>query len=521
MKVVTAPQMREIDRRTIEQEGVPSLTLMENAGQGVFQVVREYLADEGRPRVVVLCGRGNNGGDGLVVARKLREADVNPVVFLAGDPKTLSGDAAANYRRAREESIDIHEVAAESVAEVAAACGEADVVVDALLGTGISGEVTGVVGDLIDAIDQSEAVVVAVDVPSGLNADDGTPCGRAVVADATPTMGLPKLGLVLPSGRQYAGSVRVVDIGVPEHVIEEADATAEILTGSEARALLPPRPLDAHKGDFGRVLVVAGSVGMTGAAALCSEAALRIGAGLVYLAIPRGLNDLLEIKLTEVITCPMPETRRRSLALASTDKIVELAAQCDAVALGPGLSQDPETQQVVYRLVDGIDRPLVIDADGLNALRRHENPLPARTAPTVITPHPGEMARLLGTTTDEIQTDRMGAARRAAEQFRSVVVLKGAGTITTQPGDGLCTINTTGNPGMASGGTGDVLTGMIAGLLAQHVAPLSPYDAARLGVYLHGLAGDLAAAETGQMSMIAGDVLRHVATAVRRIQEGS
>lgn len=520
MKVVTAAQMREIDRRTIEQEGIPSLTLMENAGQGVFQVVREHLAEEGRPRVVVLCGKGNNGGDGLVVARKLREADVNPVVFLAGDPKTLSGDAAANYRRAREESIDIHEVAAGSLEEVTAACAGADVVVDALLGTGISGEVTGVVGDLVDAINQCQAVVVAVDVPSGLNADDGTPCGRAVVADATPTMGLPKLGLVLPCGREYAGSLRVVDIGVPDHVIEEAEATAEILTAAEVRPLLPPRPLDAHKGDFGRVLVVAGSVGMTGAAALCSEAVLRMGAGLVYLATPRSLNDLLEIKVTEVITCPMPETGRRSLGLDAVESILELAGQCDAVALGPGLSQDPETQQAVYRLVEGIDRPLVIDADGLNALQRHQDLLSARTAPTVITPHPGEMARLMGTATSDIQGDRMGAARRAAEEFNSVVVLKGAGTITAQPGGDLYTVNTTGNPGMASGGTGDVLTGMITGLLAQRAAPLSPHDAARVGVYLHGLAGDLAAAEIGQTSVIAGDVLRHVATAVRRIQEG-
>lgn len=520
MKVVTAAQMREIDRRTIEQEGIPGLTLMENAGQGVFQVVMEYVEEDSRPRVVILCGKGNNGGDGFVVARRLRQADLNPTVFAVADPGALSDDAAANYRRAREESVDLRQVSGGDAGE-AAACADADIIVDALLGTGVSGEVTGPIADLIDAINRSEAIVVAVDIPSGLNADDGTPCGRAVCADATPTMGLPKLGLVLPAGREYAGSVRVVDIGVPDRVVEEADAAAEILTAAEVRALLPPRPLAAHKGDFGRVLVVAGSVGMTGAAALCSEAALRIGAGLVYLATPKSLNDILEGMLTEVITHPMPETRRRSLGLGAADRIIELATECDAVALGPGLSQDPETQQLIYRLVEGIERPLLVDADGINALQRHPDLLTGRSAPTIVTPHPGEMARLLGATAEDIQADRMGAARRAAGQFNSVVVLKGAGTLTVQPGGARPTVNTTGNPGMASGGTGDVLTGIVVGLLAQRVSPLSPHDAARVGVYLHGLAGDLAAAEMGQAGMIAGDLLRQVPAAVRRLREGA
>jgi NAD(P)H-hydrate epimerase len=308
---------------------------------------------------------------------------------------------------------------------------------------------------------------------------------------------------------------------VPEHLVETSEAEAEILTAAEVRGLLPPRPLDAHKGDFGRVLVVAGSVGMTGAAALCGEAALRIGAGLVYVATPKSLNEVLEAKVTEVITHPMPETPRRSLALDAAEPIIELAGQCDAVALGPGLSQDPETQQLVYRLVEGIDKPLLVDADGLNALRRQRGLLVGRQHATIVTPHPGEMARLMGTRASDVQADRASAARRAAKELGSIIVLKGAGTLVVEPGRDLYTVNTTGNSGMASGGTGDVLSGMIVGLLAQSVTPLSPYHAARLGVYLHGLAGDLAAVEIGQRGLVAGDLLRHVPAALRRIEEGA
>jgi NAD(P)H-hydrate epimerase len=307
----------------------------------------------------------------------------------------------------------------------------------------------------------------------------------------------------------------VVDIGFPDDLIEESPAVAEVLTGDEVRAMVPARDPESHKGTFGRALVIAGSVGMTGAAALASESALRAGAGLVYLALPRSLNDILEGKCTEVITRPLPETEARSLAAAARDEILTLAADCDAVILGPGISQVPETQALIRDVVTAMAAPLVLDADGLNALGGDLSILKGRTAPTIITPHPGEMSRLLGMPIADIQADRLAAARRCAEESGSVVVLKGARTVVCMAGRPPW-INPTGNPGMATAGTGDVLTGLIGGLLAQG---LTPEDAACAGVFLHGLAGDLAAEDLTEPAMIAGDVLAWVPAAWRVLLE--
>lgn len=522
MKVVTAAQMQAIDRRAIEECGVPGETLMENAGRAVFAALRDALGGVAGRSVAVVCGRGNNGGDGMVVARLARESGAQVHVLLAGRQQEMRGDAALNLRRARLCGIPIAEVTQDFSEDtppphVRRAMERADSIVDALLGTGAKGAAEGVTASLIGCINRARTArgipVVSIDVPSGIDADTGAVPGPAVQADCTVTMGLPKVGLVTFPAAGHVGRLRVADIGIPAHAIEQAECSAEWVDEGQVAALFKARRPDAHKGDFGRVFIVAGSVGMTGAAALCAEAALRSGAGLVTLGVPASLNDILEVKLTEVITLPLPETAARTLAEAALEPIMERLRASDAFAVGPGLSQHPETAALVARLVQSVQIPTVIDADGLNNLAKAPDVLKSPW-PKVITPHPGEMARLVGVSTAEVQGDRLGAAVRAAERFGCVVVLKGAKTVVAAPGQ-VPLINSTGNPGMASGGTGDVLTGMIAGLLGQGMGPL---EAATAAVYLHGLCGDLAAERQTQTALVAGDLLRFLPAALRRVK---
>jgi len=522
VKVVTSAQMQAIDRRAIDEFGIPGEALMENAGRAVFGAVRGYLGGFARRSIAILCGRGNNGGDGMVVARLAQEHGARVHVFLAARRQDMRGDAGLNLEKARQSGIRVTEITedfGDAVPDsLRRACEQADIIVDALLGTGAKGAAQGVIASLVNVINRTKSSrgipVISVDIPSGVDADTGAVPGPAVQADCTVTMGLPKLGLVLFPAAAHAGRLRVADIGIPPHIIEQAEFAAELIEEAHVASLFKPRRPDAHKGDFGRVFIVAGSVGMTGAAALCAEAALRSGAGLVTLGVPASLNDILEVKLTEVITAPLPETAERTLSQAALDPIMERLRVSDALALGPGLSQHPETAALVAELVQRVQIPTVIDADGLNNLAR--NPEALNTAcPKVITPHPGEMARLLGTDTRQVQSagGRIGAATQAAEKFNCVVVLKGARTVIAAPGEAPC-INPTGNPGMAGGGTGDVLTGMIAGFLGQGMSPL---DAATAAVYLHGLSGDLAAERTTQTALAAGDLLRFLPDALRRV----
>jgi hydroxyethylthiazole kinase-like uncharacterized protein yjeF len=522
MKLVTAEQMRAIDRRTIEEAGVPGATLMESAGTAVFRLIAELLGEPERKRALVFCGKGNNGGDGFVVARLLHEWGAEVAAVLVGKGAQLRGDAKANFDRARKAEVAVHEIGGSLVkwpqAEgLVAAARESDVLVDALLGTGISGGVTGLTRELIALINSSRGerrpLVIAVDVPSGVDADSGAICGAAVMAHHTVTMGLAKIGLALYPGAEHVGVLHAADIGIPDEVVEQAQAEAELLEPGQVRGWLPRRRRDAHKGDFGRVLVVAGSVGMTGAAALCSRAALRAGAGLVYLGIPESLNDILEVKVDEVITRPLPETPRRTLSTEALPLIEQLLADCDVLVAGPGLSRHAATAELVQRLVQGCAKPMVLDADALNALADKPDCLEKASACAVLTPHPGEMARLMGTDVAAVQADRVASARAAAKRFGCVALLKGARSVIAGP-QGEVRICPTGNPGMASAGTGDVLTGMVGAFLGQGMSPL---DAASAGAYLHGLAGDLAAAANTEVALVAGDVLAAIPLALRQV----
>ncbi len=513
MRLVTAESMRAVDRHAIDVMGIPGLDLMEEAGMGTVGVLVEVTGVEAGDRVVVVCGKGNNGGDGFVVARGLRGFGVEVDVFLLGTAADVTGDARTNLDFLDPGSFTeiTDEKGLDALAE---ALDEADVAVDAIFGTGFSGEPRGLAGDAIAIINSSDLSVLAVDVPSGLDASTGGVEGECIIAEWTSTMAFPKKGFFLHPGREFVGDIHVVDIGIPKEAAEAAGGHQHVLTPVDAAALAPERDPAGHKGTFGHVAVVAGSVGYTGAATLASMSALRSGAGLVTLGVPSSLNDILEAKVTEVITRPLPESPARSLGTSALPQLRELIGGADAVAIGPGLSMHAETVELVRSIVSGLDTPAVIDADGLNALTPDLIGARSGDAAVVLTPHPGEMACLVGCPPEDVLADRERFACAVAEQARATVVLKGAATIiATIAGDVM--INPTGNDGMATAGSGDVLTGIIAALLARG---MSGPDAAALGAYVHGLAGDLAASSIGGTGMIAGDIMEFIPDAFAELE---
>ncbi|MCS7309466.1 MAG: NAD(P)H-hydrate dehydratase [Armatimonadetes bacterium] len=511
--LVTAKEMREMDRRTVEEFGIPGLLLMENAGlQVVHHAERRFGSWEGK-RVLVLCGSGNNGGDGMVVARHAARRGARVQVVLVAEPERVKGDALTNLRIVQKLGLPLHVL--RSVDELSMLWERGwHLVVDALLGVGITGEVRGLVGEVIRFLQQHQEVpVVAVDIPSGIDADTGAVCGCAVRASLTVTFGAMKVGLAVYPGAEYAGEVVVADIGIPEQVVAQAEVPRRLVTSEQVRAMLPRRPPDAHKGRFGHVLVVGGSVGLAGAPMMAAEAALRVGAGLCSVAVPRSIYAVAASALREAMVHPLPGAPEGCLSEESIEALEPLLQRANVLAVGPGWSTHSPAREALRRLLEATQVPCVLDADALNCLALEPGVLPEERPPLVLTPHPGEMARLMGMDTGSVQADRLGVAQQAAQRFEAVVVLKGARTVVATP-DGRLWVNPTGNPGMATGGSGDVLTGVIAGLLAQEGVNLE--DAAVAGVYLHGLAGDLAAREVGMAGMIAGDILRYLPQAMER-----
>ena len=514
MKILTATQMQALDRRTILEARVPSLTLMERAGSGTTDFIERRFGPLPAKRVTVVCGKGNNGGDGLVVARLLRQHRAAVTVLLVAPAASLSRDAAVMYRRWLRTGGKSATKSFQSIDQVAPILSGSDVIVDALLGTGLSTEVTGAYREAITLMNRTGKPIVAVDMPSGIHADDGAVLGDAVQAMATVTFGLPKLGLYVGAGIDCAGSVQVVDIGIPEAYVNDIESRILLMTESAVRAALPTRPISAHKGTFGHAGILAGSAGKTGAAALAAKAALRTGAGLVTVGVPASVNDVLEAKLLEAMTFPLPETKARTLGRAGFDRILAFIQTRTAVAIGPGLSTHPETVELLQSLMKHLDRPSVLDADALNALASRASLLTECKTPPILTPHPGEMARLdSGATSQSVNADRLGTARRFARERGVFLVLKGARTVVARP-DGLLMICPTGNSGMATAGAGDVLTGMLVGLLAQGVPS---WEAACAATYVHGAAGDLAARRLGSAGMIASDIVEQIPYALQAI----
>ncbi len=503
MKLVNAAEMRELDRRAIEEVGLPSLVLMEHAGRTTYQVLRREfpgLAGE----VAVVAGRGNNGGDGFVVARYLANAGQPVAVFLLGERQQVQGDARVNLEILAHLGVAVMEITtAADLNPVVHRLAKAGLVVDALLGTGLNAPIGGLMATLVERLNHLRAPVMAVDIPTGISADTGEVLGVALKAQVTVTYGWPKIGQLVGAGRDYVGRLWLADISIPPELAGEVPL--ELAEARALRQLLPPRPFGSHKGSFGHLLVLAGSEGKTGAAALASAGALRAGAGLVTLGVAASLCDILAGKLTEAMTLPLPEAPgARALGKAALAPIGQFLQPNSTVALGPGLGTHPETRELVCRLAHDLPQAMVIDADGINNLAADPACLGGAAGPRILTPHPGEMARLLGLSTQEVQARRLDLVRESAARYGVTLVLKGAQTLVAEPG-GRASLNPSGNPALASGGTGDVLTGLIGGFLAQGLAP---WDAARLGVYLHGLTADYFAAQHGPRGMIAGDLLR-------------
>ena len=513
MKVVSGSVMQQLDRQAIDQWGVPGLTLMENAGRGCATLIHDRYGFGERRRAVVVAGKGNNGGDGFVIARYLREWGWEVTVFLLARRSEVGGDAAANLHRL-DAGMVVECPGPGELAGLGATLREATVLIDALLGTGLANPVLGAYAEAIELLNDASRPVVAVDIPSGIDAGSGRVLGAAVRADLTVTFALAKLGQVLYPGAGYTGHVEVIAIGIPEPVLAAAPGCT-FLDVRAVRPLLRRRERTAHKGSYGHCLILAGSPGKTGAAAMAANSAVRAGAGLVTLAVPELLNPILEVKTTEAMTLPLPDGGAGYLGEAAAAAVQESLAGKSAVAIGPGIGRQPATVRLVRRLVAEIGMPLVVDADGLNALAEELDVLLNRPAPTILTPHPGEMARLAGTPVASIEADRIAAAREFAARYRVHLVLKGARTIIATP-DGEVAINGSGNPGMASGGMGDVLTGVLAALLAQGY---DPFSACRLGVFLHGLAADLVAEEQGEIGIAATDVQERLPHAFRTLLE--
>ena len=511
MKIVSGEEMSKVDKVTIEEVGIPGPVLMEEAGKGTaLHITKKITRDD---RILVITGKGNNGGDGYVIHRWLRHWGYDCTTILLAGHDEIGGDARLNLDilyKLNERIIEIDN--RNRLDEIKEHIKDSDLIVDAILGTGLKGDVRGISSDVIELINQGEGMVCAVDIPSGLDSVKGVPLGLAVEADFTVTFALPKIGLLLYPGQDYVGNLEVIDIGIPRQVIDGADFKHNWVTRDNCREMLPLRPKTGHKGTFGRVLVIAGSEGMSGAAALTSTAALRSGAGLVTLAVPESLNPILEVKLTEVMTRPLPE-KDGQLSTEGIIPIHQLLEGQDIVVVGPGLGESSGLESIMETIINETEAPLVIDADGLNNIRNLLSLLKKRDELTVLTPHPGELARLLDIEISELLEDRLNYTREMAEEYGVVLVSKGAPTITAFP-NGHVYINSTGNEGMGTGGTGDVLTGVIGGMLAQQTDLFSVVAA----VYTHGLAGDLKAEKDHSRSLLAGDLLDGLALAFNRIE---
>ncbi len=516
-RVFSADEMRWCDDTAIRAFGIAGSLLMENAGRGVVEIIKHKFSPIGSKRALIFCGKGNNGGDGFVVTRLLAAAGMHVACIVLASPKELKGDAKTNFdilkqmQKKMPESISIKPFSA----KVVQSGGKIDFIVDAIFGTGFSGSVIKPYCDAIEWINRQTAPVVAVDVPSGVNGTTGAIENLGVKACVTATFGSLKSGLLCSQGRELAGEVIVVDIGIPKKIFADARFKTWRIEISDVKSRLPVRSMHAHKYSVGKVFVLAGSSGLTGAAAMCSTAALKAGAGAVILGTPESVYPILAKKLTEVMVTPLPSTREGTLALPALDQIPEKLKWADVIVVGPGLSQNPETQKLIMQLLHTHSGKILVDADGLNAIATSGiAKLRNLDVQMILTPHVGECSRLTGTPPKEIEQQRIEVARSLARKIRATIVLKGVPTIAADK-DGRGFLNSSGNPGMATAGSGDVLSGIIAGLWAQG---MKTSEAAYAGVFLHGLAGDRAAEKLGARSLVANDLIDYLPSAINAIE---
>lgn len=507
MKLVTAKEMQNIDQTAIQTFGIPGSVLMENAGRGATRVLIEQLRPFKNKKVGIAAGGGNNGGDGFVIARYLYEKGIETTVFLLSTKEKIKGDAKLNLNLVEKLPIPIIEIPdLEAFNNNKSQMAHQTIWVDAIFGTGLNSDIRGHYKDIIDYLNDTGKPVFSVDIPSGLNSNTGQICGTCINADITATFAFAKTGHILYPGATCTGKLEIIDIGIPRHIADAINPNHFLITKEYLNKTYIPRSVEAHKGNTGHLLVIAGAPGKTGAAAMAANAALRTGTGLVTLACPESLTATLETLSLEVMTSPLAETKNGTLSDASFDAIMSLIPGKKCIAIGPGIGTDPQTQKLVKKIITNCPVPIVIDADGLNCLADDANILTNLKIPILLTPHPGEMARLTDTTTTSIQKNRIQCAREFATKHDVHLVLKGARTIIAGP-DGKIYINPTGNPGMASAGMGDILTGIISGLIAQG---FSAEVAAITGVFIHGAAADELAETVGRVGYTASDILYEI-----------
>lgn len=513
MITLTPCQMKKIDEYTINEIGIPGSVLMENAALAVVnEIVKDFASIKGKD-ICVVAGRGNNGGDAFAIARHLFNKGAVVTNILLAEKGAVLGDACVNLEildKMKVNTIEVKDIS--NLKELKAILEKAEVIVDGIFGTGLRRDIDGLDKELVNLINSMKKPVIAIDIPSGVNGETGEIAGVCIKAYKTVTFAFPKVGHFIHPGCDYTGELVIADISIPQNTLNNIEIDHFAIDEEYVAKLIPKRRPDSNKGSFGKILVVTGSVGMTGAGCLAGGAALRTGAGLVYLAVPASLISIYETNLLEAVKIPLDDIG----GIISGNSEAELKKQfenMDVIAVGPGLSTGGGVGQVVAGIVKGSTKPLVIDADAINALVKDVSVLKRKSVPLVITPHPGEMARLMGTSVEEIQKNRIKTARDFSKNFEVITVLKGSRTIVASP-DGRVYINTTGNSGMATGGTGDVLTGVIASFIGQGLEPL---EAAVAGVYIHGLSGDIATASTGEHGLTAGDLVEKLPLAIKKL----
>ena len=510
MKAVTAEQMRSIDKATISEIGIPSIVLMENAAREVSKVWMRELESISEPKVIIFSGKGNNGGDGFALARILNDHGIDCQIVFLFDKSKFSEDAEINYNIALKCGVNIITDFTEAVIET----GRADIVVDAIFGTGISRPVEGIYASVIEMINNYAKRVISVDIPSGVNSDDGRIMGIAVEADITVTFALPKIGMLLYPGASCCGKIEIANISVQPSTIAEMNIKTAFLDKKDLYDIIPERKKRTNKGSYGRLFVIAGSKDMTGAVALCCKGAFRAGAGLVYACtVQSGINVVQQL-VPEAVVMPLSEYEGKVRFECYKEDIEPKIKMASALAVGPGLGMSEEVSEFVKEIITKADVPLIIDADGLNAITDDPSILLSLKHTPVITPHPGEMSRLTGLTVREILDDTVNLARDFAMKYNTVIVLKDARSVIAAP-DGRVVINITGNPSMATGGSGDVLTGVISSFIAQGI---EPFLAAAAGAYIHGLSGDICMDKMGSYGVMAWDIAENIAEAVKRFR---
>ena len=515
MKILTSTQMKEIDRKTIEDIGIPGPVLMENAGLQIFQALRSRFPQLKKEKVVIVAGKGNNGGDGLVIARHLFNHGSLPRVLLLAKEEEVGGDAALNLKIARRIGVPVKEIPSlEAWKSQRRALGEASIIVDAIFGTGLIKAAAGIYAQAIADINKAKAFKLAVDIPSGLSSDAYELIGPAVKANLTVTLAAPKIAHLFPPAENLVGELVVADISVPRSLFEDKKLKLELVEKSLFLHSFKKRVTDSHKGTYGHLFIISGSLGKTGAAIMAAKAALKTGAGLVTVGTPVSCLPIVARSMMEIMTEPLPETEDKTVSASALKKTLHLLKGKDGLLIGPGISTHPSTAEFLVSLVPRLKLPLVVDADGLNILAAKPELLKRLPRPTILTPHPGEFARLVGLSIPEVLKNKLNLVPKFAQKYDIYLLLKGYRTLIGAP-DGRIFVNPTGNPGMASGGTGDVLSGILASFLVQEKDPL---QAALAAVFVHGLSGDIAASKVGEKALVAGDLIRFLPQALKSIE---